>query len=951
MKKELFFKLLVILVVFFCYSTVYAYDKYEVGDYAYFDPVTNSPCDETNYWTVYNSQNNSNTCFRFIILEPNDTSSKSTLKVMLDHNLGFDTFNNASSVLSSTTANWNRYSGNITLPDEDSIATLMKLGSSRPEIVNGESTSINGGVKVYTLMTNTMYYYNSEKVNYAGYWLSGDYSDSNYGYTITEYGNNRLLSKDSSRGIRPMIVVDKSLLNKSPADTDISNYLSSATELKYRYPSETYGGYTYKQMQGFTVTNSKLVFYSSNNGNSSYGLVISYGGDEYDSLNKIDYGKTGHGNGLTYNSKTNKVYLVNNNELHEYNGDTLQRTKIYNESNGYTHNFNAIGYDKYNNYYIGHSDRRMFILDSNFNIKYSFDCEHLMTSQDLEYNNGYVYYTTFEVGGDEINNQIYHFGKQYSSRIFVYNAKFNSDGTPDENFGRLVKILYIDDIRRGEISGTGELEGISFHDGKAWLGYAAKHYDANYTYKFYKIADSKISIKPTFTASTSESENKTTVTLSSNTELVAPVGWTLNSDKKSIKKDFYDSTDGGTVEVCDTYNNCGKATIPALTLKKQNISFLNEIVYKELKDESITVSATYSGNLPVTYASSDNSIASVDSNGKVTFNKTGTVTISAVVNKDSSHYKCVASYVLQILKSDQNLDFSSTSVNKNTNDSSYTMAVSHDVGDGEVTYTSSDENVAVVDNSGKVTIKGAGTTNIVAIASETSLYKSCSASYSLNVVSNPQSISFDSSSVLKKLSEREISVSAKQSTGDGEITYSSSDENVATIDSNGSIKLKGVGQTIITATAQATSNYGSTSACFALNVDRGIQTIKIEDGSIKTLEKTLGISPFKLNVFLDGDGQLSYSSNEESVATISNDGIINVLDAGKSKITVVAMETDNYITSATSIELKVIAEDIINGVPDTANNNKYKLIYLLVSIVVIIAGSLTIFMILRKKRI
>ena len=63
------------------------------------------------------------------------------------------------------------------------------------------------------------------------------------------------------------------------------------------------------------------------------------------------------------------------------------------------------------------------------------------------------------------------------------------------------------------------------------------------------------------------------------------------------------------------------------------------------------------------------------------------------------------------------------------------------------------------------------------------------------------------------------------------------------------------------------------------------------------------------------------------------------------------METDNYITSATSIELKVIAEDIINGVPDTANNNKYKLIYLLVSIVVIIAGSLTIFMILRKKRI
>ena len=263
-----------------------------------------------------------------------------------------------------------------------------------------------------------------------------------------------------------------------------------------------------------------------------------------------------------------------------------------------------------------------------------------------------------------------------------------------------------------------------------------------------------LAIKPIFTSSVSEFDDKSTITLNSNTELSAPNGWTLSNDKKSISKDFYDSINNSFINLCDTYNNCNNVKLPDLKLKKQNISFADNLVYKELKDESVTIPAVFNGDSNINYSSSDNSIATVDSTGKVIFKRTGTVRITAIASKNSNYYKGETSYVLQITKSDQELSFSTSSVNKKYGDSSFILAANHSEGDGIITYSSTDENVAIVDNAGKVTIIGKGTANIVATASETNLYKPISASYSINVSSSPQSISFEYSSIVKKLSDK-----------------------------------------------------------------------------------------------------------------------------------------------------------------------------------------------------
>ena len=84
-------------------------------------------------------------------------------------------------------------------------------------------------------------------------------------------------------------------------------------------------------------------------------------------------------------------------------------------------------------------------------------------------------------------------------------------------------------------------------------------------------------------------------------------------------------------------------------------------------------------------------------------------------------------------KEAQKLSFKENAVTVHANEKTVTNPINHTKGDGSVTYKSSDEIVATVDESGKVTIVGAGTATITATAAETGDYKDASASYKLTV--------------------------------------------------------------------------------------------------------------------------------------------------------------------------------------------------------------------------
>ena len=124
-----------------------------------------------------------------------------------------------------------------------------------------------------------------------------------------------------------------------------------------------------------------------------------------------------HGNGMTYNSKTDKVLVIvnaNGNTIYEYNGKTLIREKEHNRTS--FPSSTGIGYDYINDLYVGRSTPTIFLFDRIKMVKlFQFIVFMFESSQDIEYYNGFI----FDCNSDFKNSQSYSFYEEYHI-IYVY---------------------------------------------------------------------------------------------------------------------------------------------------------------------------------------------------------------------------------------------------------------------------------------------------------------------------------------------------------------------------------------------------------------------------------------------------------------------------------------------------------------------------------------------------
>jgi uncharacterized repeat protein (TIGR02543 family) len=168
-------------------------------------------------------------------------------------------------------------------------------------------------------------------------------------------------------------------------------------------------------------------------------------------------------------------------------------------------------------------------------------------------------------------------------------------------------------------------------------------------------------------------------------------------------------------------------TIEALFNKAESIKIQNIRLDKEEatleKGQTLLLSAAITPNdaedKQLKWSSSDINVASVK-NGLVTAIGTGTATITAE-SQDGSNIK--ASCTITVAKRTQ--QFSGTqNYSKKVGDADFNLDAKLTDGDGALSYTSSDDAVAVVSDTGKVTLKGAGEATVTITAAETDDFKS-----------------------------------------------------------------------------------------------------------------------------------------------------------------------------------------------------------------------------------
>ncbi|MBQ7471012.1 MAG: Ig-like domain-containing protein, partial [Prevotella sp.] len=146
-----------------------------------------------------------------------------------------------------------------------------------------------------------------------------------------------------------------------------------------------------------------------------------------------------------------------------------------------------------------------------------------------------------------------------------------------------------------------------------------------------------------------------------------------------------------------------------------------------------------------------------------------------------------------------------------------------------VTWTSSDEDVATVEN-GVVTMKAVGETTITASFAGNEDYKDASVSYTLTVQDSREAIElvFAEESVSVNVTETVAAPELTGNAGNGVVSYESSNPEVATVDENGVVTGVADGTVTITATVAATNEYQGGTATFTVIVvdpnKKGTQT-------------------------------------------------------------------------------------------------------------------------------
>ena len=346
----------------------------------------------------------------------------------------------------------------------------------------------------------------------------------------------------------------------------------------------------------------------------------------------------------------------------------------------------------------------------------------------------------------------------------------------------------------------------------------------------------------------------------------------------------------------------GEALVRAyMPLKKiGKIAFEKSDVRVASNNDPFTIALSNNGDGIVTYSSSNESVATVNAaTGEVSIVDSGDTTITATVEDSAawSYAEKTASYTLHVGKVCI-ISYAESTVNKLPIDEPFTNPLSNNA-EGRITYSSSNTGVATVDATGKITITGAGTATITASVAESDAwaYATKTASYTLNVAKHSGSVSYATTKV-KKLFNEDPFTNPITLTGDGEVTYSSSKESVATVDAaTGKVTIAegvregGEGETVITATVKdsGTWAYATKTASYTLKVEKFKGILKY---STTKVGKTPDNPSFTNELTHAGSGNLSYTSSNESVATVDANGKVTIKGTGETTITATVTETD-----------------------------------------------------------
>lgn len=282
-----------------------------------------------------------------------------------------------------------------------------------------------------------------------------------------------------------------------------------------------------------------------------------------------------------------------------------------------------------------------------------------------------------------------------------------------------------------------------------------------------------------------------------------------------------------------------------------------------------------------TYESSDKEIATVNRDGVVKGVKVGECEVTATSKKDPSVTAVIPVHVvvavskINITMEKKNLHVGEelpVTVSFEPSDASYP----------EATFSSSDEKIATVSDKGVITGVKKGSFTLTVRSRDGKK----SERVDMRVTQQPTGVELKckNQSMIVGQSQRVNAAVLPENASNKSLTWSSSDESVATVNKEGVVKGIGMGNVTITATCQDDT---SVSASIDLRLVQRANRVEYTMGGEprmhvgNTAQLSWTVSPESTT-----DKSVTFKSNDTRIATVDENGLVTGIKAGKTTITV-----------------------------------------------------------------
>lgn len=249
-----------------------------------------------------------------------------------------------------------------------------------------------------------------------------------------------------------------------------------------------------------------------------------------------------------------------------------------------------------------------------------------------------------------------------------------------------------------------------------------------------------------------------------------------------------------------------------------------------------------------------------------------------------------------------------------------------------LTWTSSYETVATVDETGLVTAVGAGEADVTVSVADANI----SSTTHIKVVILPTGVEAPETLSLELNGEATKALGAKMTPEDAtdvKLAYLSSDESVATVDESGNVTAVGVGECTITTTIVADTTATAEDAGVdsemlvvpenakaetKVTVGKAIESITLDSNEgVLTVGNTHTI---KATVFPEDatDKAVTWKSSDESIATVDAEGNVTAKDTGN--VTIMAVNSDGDVSSTYELTVKAVTCSYCGQTGHTSSN-------------------------------